>query len=266
MLLPFENKPFQSTSNWHTVTSWTSQCDVLTSFVSDLFGILLFLRVRHSLFLVYILKYYRLKGFVFIFGCWVLSMITICCKYVCEREDLPEQVCNSLFTIFQQKVLATVTGPHHSFILWMTSCWEFSFGIRFSIWMVTKGFSWPSKIVGWWWKTVCSGGSRISLRWGRQLSRGRQYTILPNSSKNCMKLKEFGPPGRRGAHPSCPLDPHCFEIIYLGVWMISKSFYRHPTKYYENIHHIWMVTKCLSLPFYMPTGAETDAVDPFSLI
>ena len=26
---------------------------------------------------------------------------------------------------------------------------------------------------------------------------GRQYTILPNFSKNCMKLKEFGPRGRR---------------------------------------------------------------------
>ena len=24
---------------------------------------------------------------------------------------------------------------------------------------------------------------------------GRKHTILPNFSKNCMKLKEFGPPG-----------------------------------------------------------------------
>ena len=24
---------------------------------------------------------------------------------------------------------------------------------------------------------------------------GRQHTILPNFPKNCMKLKEFGPPG-----------------------------------------------------------------------
>ena len=32
---------------------------------------------------------------------------------------------------------------------------------------------------------------------------GRQHTNLPNFPKNCMKLKEFGPPG--GAHPSCPL-------------------------------------------------------------
>ena len=47
------------------------------------------------------------------------------------------------------------------------------------------------------------GGSRISPRWGRQLPGGRQYTILPNFPKNCMKLKEFGPRGR----PRAPLDP-----------------------------------------------------------
>ena len=39
-----------------------------------------------------------------------------------------------------------------------------------------------------------SGVSRISPRWGHQLSRRvRQHTILPNFSQNCMKLKEFGP-------------------------------------------------------------------------
>ena len=40
---------------------------------------------------------------------------------------------------------------------------------------------------------LTSGGSRISPR------RGRQHTILPNFPKNCMKLKEFGPPGGGGA-------------------------------------------------------------------
>ena len=40
-----------------------------------------------------------------------------------------------------------------------------------------------------------SGGSRISPRRGRQLPGGHQHTILPNFPKNCMKLKEFGPPG-----------------------------------------------------------------------
>ena len=59
---------------------------------------------------------------------------------------------------------------------------------------------------------------------------GRQHTILPHFPKNCMKLKEFGPPGG-GARPSRPpLDPPllftmrktnksirnatCFALIY----------------------------------------------------
>ena len=41
---------------------------------------------------------------------------------------------------------------------------------------------------------------------GAPTPRGCQHTILPNFPKNCMKLKEFGPPGR-GARPSPPLDP-----------------------------------------------------------
>ena len=44
-----------------------------------------------------------------------------------------------------------------------------------------------------------SGGSRISPRRGRQLPRGGlQHIIWPNFPKNCMKLKEFGPPGGGG--------------------------------------------------------------------
>ena len=37
-----------------------------------------------------------------------------------------------------------------------------------------------------------SGGSRISPRCRREPSKGG--VILPNSPKNCMKLKEFGRP------------------------------------------------------------------------
>ena len=47
--------------------------------------------------------------------------------------------------------------------------------------------------------TKTSGGSRISPRRGRQLSRGCQHTILPNFPQNCMKLKEFGPRGGRAS-------------------------------------------------------------------
>ena len=42
---------------------------------------------------------------------------------------------------------------------------------------------------------LCNGGSRICMRWRRQLSRGGQHTILPKFPQNCLKSKEFG---RRG--------------------------------------------------------------------
>ena len=39
----------------------------------------------------------------------------------------------------------------------------------------------------------------------------RQHRILQNFSKNCMKLKEFGP---QGAHvPRAPLDPPLVQMI-----------------------------------------------------
>ena len=38
-----------------------------------------------------------------------------------------------------------------------------------------------------------SGGSRIFARWRCQLSKGCQYTILPNFPENWKKSKEFGP-------------------------------------------------------------------------
>ena len=36
---------------------------------------------------------------------------------------------------------------------------------------------------------------------------GRQHTILPNSPKNCMKLKEFGPLGARPGQTLLDRDP-----------------------------------------------------------
>ena len=42
---------------------------------------------------------------------------------------------------------------------------------------------------------------------------GHQHKILPNFPKNCMKLKEFGPPG---ASLAPPLDPP-LEAMYFGV-------------------------------------------------
>ena len=60
---------------------------------------------------------------------------------------------------------------------------------------------------------ACNFKARISLRWGRQLYRGRQHTILPNFPKNCMKLKEFGPPGGCASLVP-PLGPPLHSAIF----------------------------------------------------
>ena len=49
-----------------------------------------------------------------------------------------------------------------------------------------------------------SGGSRISLRRGRQPSGGCQDTILLKFPKNCMKLKKIRSPGGGSASPAPP--------------------------------------------------------------
>ena len=64
---------------------------------------------------------------------------------------------------------------------------------------------------------MCSGGSRISPRWGRQPSRGRQHTILPKIPKNFVKLKEFGPPGGRMR----PSPPPLRSANGMNEWLIE---------------------------------------------
>ena len=46
---------------------------------------------------------------------------------------------------------------------------------------------------------------------------GRQHTILPNFPKNCMKLKEFGPPGGSARPWRPPLDPPMLTMEISGV-------------------------------------------------
>ena len=69
--------------------------------------------------------------------------------------------------------------------------------------------------------SLISGGSRISPRRGRQLSRGRQHTILPNFPKNCMKLKEFGP-GGSGCVPRTPLRSVNAHSHLVEVYMLQQ--------------------------------------------
>ena len=53
---------------------------------------------------------------------------------------------------------------------------------------------------------------------------GRQHTILPNFPKNCMKLKEFGPPGGAPSlmprlDPSLPSLPYTLaSLSYMGLF------------------------------------------------
>ena len=73
---------------------------------------------------------------------------------------------------------------------------------------------------------ICSGGSRISLRRGRQLPRGRQHTILPNFAKFSQKLHEIErilAPGEEG-HASLvpPLDPPLIWPIFLENYANEK--------------------------------------------
>ena len=58
------------------------------------------------------------------------------------------------------------------------------------------------------WTDKHGGGSRISLRWGRQLSRGeRQHTILPNLPKKLHEIERIFTLMGGGARTSRPLDP-----------------------------------------------------------
>ena len=52
---------------------------------------------------------------------------------------------------------------------------------------------------------------------------GRQHTILPKFPKNCMKLKEFGPPGR-GARPKFYyVDPPLHGVGVGGLGRVVKG-------------------------------------------
>ena len=56
---------------------------------------------------------------------------------------------------------------------------------------------------------VHSGGSRIFPRWARQLPKNYYFPIF--FAENCIKMKEFGPPGGR-ASLAPPLDS---PIVYV---------------------------------------------------
>ena len=92
-----------------------------------------------------------------------------------------------------------------------------------------------------------SGGSRISPRRGRQLPRGRQNRILPNFPKNCMKLKEFGPPeGHASIVPplrsatASPGHTHPRERVLTHPWTYPRrGISNHPSPRYPPLKGTW---------------------------
>ena len=80
----------------------------------------------------------------------------------------------------------------------------------------------------------CSGGSRISPRRGRQLSGGRQDTILLKFPENCMKLKKIQPPGG-GASPVPPPPRSATANVILNT--LPENMILRVTWHFE--HKIW---------------------------
>ena len=66
--------------------------------------------------------------------------------------------------------------------------------------------------------------------WGRQSSRGRQHMILPNFTKNCMKLNEFGPRGE-GAHPK-------FHYVHPALDWSANSFKKFVSRKITSRKHL----------------------------
>ena len=64
------------------------------------------------------------------------------------------------------------------------------------------------------WKSVADPG--FPRGGGAKSPGGRQHTILANFPKNCMKLKEFGPPGGGGARPKFYYVDPPLEVVASG--------------------------------------------------
>ena len=69
---------------------------------------------------------------------------------------------------------------------------------------------------------------------------GRQHTILPNFSKNCMKLKEFGPPGGC-VSLAPPLDPPLTVSKQQYDRATNKKIQGHEALRKFNCESIWVI-------------------------
>ena len=85
---------------------------------------------------------------------------------------------------------------------------------------------------------VISGGSRISLRWGRHLSRGRQHTILPNFPKTAWNWKNLDP--RHWLWWS-----FLFFLMHFVVWRHSKHFFVSRVRWIFSMQNITIRTNMM---------------------
>ena len=114
-----------------------------------------------------------------------------------------------------------------------------------------------------WYIIVSSGGSRISPRWGRQLSRGGGGAPTYDFAKFSQKLHEIETiwnPRGRGARPSPPLDPPLVSLAgtlnNLASKIVNFSFkissfsssWLPWSVYLQNVRHLtrWW-TQCVQL-------------------
>ena len=101
-----------------------------------------------------------------------------------------------------------------------------------------------------------SGRSRISPRRGHQLpGEGCQHTNLSNFPKNCMKLKEFGPPGGTSLVP-----PRSATVSYAqGSFQVNLNKTRMHSSRMRTTLSLTISHRILRMP---PRGKTTHAVPP----
>ena len=135
---------------------------------------------------------------------WPLHVLMNCVNVIMLKEIVYSRECSAVY----------LHGCRCTVSIWV---WVYlhGCGCRVPIWVSVYlhfcGYTYVGvDVITWVWVylrgctyMVCSGGYRIFPRRGRQLPGGHQHTILPKFPKNCMKLKEFGPPGG-GASPAPP--------------------------------------------------------------
>ena len=90
---------------------------------------------------------------------------------------------------------------------------------------------------------------------------GRQHMILPEFSKNCMKLKEFGPRGRGGGCPSRLPLISANDFLNLITYFYGSIFYRYAlSKQWEQSVWCALYIQARPIPRALPTISRKGKV------